>query len=1053
MDDVRQKGVIAWFATNPVAANLLMLLILLAGGLALSQMRTEEFPALPPSSLDVTVVYESGSALETERSVTARVEESLAGLAGIKRVSSTSTASLSSVEVETVAGYELDRLLGDVKARIDALNLPARAERPSVTRDTEIEEVAFVEVHGDVAPDVLSRVTRQVRNRLLADPAIPAVEITGEPVPEVTIEVPERALRQLGLGIGDVLDRVRAFAGIQDQARLNSGTGDIVVQSDRLLTRPGELADILLVSGAQGQVVRLGDIATIIDGTVDELTLTRFDGERAIRLTVQMLGGADLLPAAAALKAIVADMSVNGQLPPGITLTRWNDQSEFMASRLSLMVKNGLMGMALVLIVLALFLNLRTAFWVAMGLPVAFAGAAYLMGTPMMGLTLNELTTFGFIIALGLVVDDAIVVAESAHSSVSALPPGQRRPADLRAAVIRGVHRVAIPAMMGVMTTIAAFYPITAVGGHLATIFGMFAWVVIFALIFSIVESKLILPAHLAQMHGGAGRQNVLARGWGRVTGVVSDGLAWFTRSLYRPLMVWAMRRRYLSLAFLLALAGAGAMLVVTGAVRTVFFPDIAGNVLTATYVAEPDTGRDIVRREADRLARAGADVAARLAVQYPGEAPPIRHFETRISGVEVTVTAALTDRQDRSMDGNDIRDMWQAALGPIEGAQSLDITADDDGFEPFVVDLTLNDPEQLNIAARMALDAIRNLPGVRTAKSGLKATRPRLQVELTPLGRSLGLTRADIAGQISDALDGGEVQRFLRAEQEVRLKVRYPAADRARAGDLDRLQIRLPDGGAVPLSAVAVLQPGFTLDEIRRVNGLRVASLTADIDKTVTSGDDLTDQFEEMVFPDLQAKFPGLQFAYDGEVEQERAARANFVNAFAMAVVIIYGLLAVPLKSWTQPLIILAAIPFGIVGAIVGHWMNGLPLSILSIMGGLALCGIVVNDSLLLVSAYNRLRGEHDNVADAIVAAGCDRLRAVVLTSVTTFAGLAPLLLEKSEGAQYLIPAAVSLAFGILFATVVTLVLIPVLLRVHADLAQVFSPSGRRVDTPVVTG
>ncbi len=1029
MSDPNHKGWIAWFANNSVAANLLMFCILAAGVMTLMSIRTEGFPGFEAKQVTISVPYNSGSAVETERAVTKKIERALTGTEGIKKVTSTSTASNSTIVVEKSSGIDLDKLLSDVKIKVDAVSLPDAAENPVVVRATEIEEVIQIELFGPLEQDVLSTSARRLKDRLLEDPLIPSVTIGGDKTQEITIKVNEQTLQRYGLTFGTVVRQVQAFSLVSEQGSLKGENGRILVKADKQSYYKQDFETIPVVTLEDGRVVRLQELAEIRDGYTDDESLFRFDGQPGRKLTVQMVGDADLIPSALRAREIIEEVTADGSLPPQLQVKFWGDQSVEISDRLSLMMKNGLMGMGFVLLTLSLFLNLRTAFWVAMGLPIAFAGALFLMGPSMMGLTLNELTTFGFIIALGIVVDDAIVVAESVHTTVKEEGSGVDK-------VVKGVHKVATPAVFGVLTTMAAFFPITLVTGRLAEIFSLFAWVVVFCLIFSIIESKFILPAHLAHINHSKRHDNFLARFWHAFQDKVGGALDRFRLNIYQPLVTLALKLRYLSaLVFCLVLVAVGYM-IPSGHVRMVFFPEIPGSTITAIYESEPDLGYGRLFAEGYRLEKALHELNEELANEEPSSKPPLIGIELTASDTgTVTVTGVATLPSERSITISEMADRWRDKVGPVEGAKRLNFRASEFDDADFSVELLLDDLDLLIQASQMVEDKLATQDGVLSMTNNLRAVRGRMNISLTDYGRAIGLTTQSVSEQVFQAIRGAEIQRFQRDDQEVKVRVRYPDAERNSKAALEQLYVRTPDGNPVLLSAVATLSPDFTVDEIYHSERKRVATLEAQIDKGSIEAETLTSYFNSEIFPQLQKKFPGIEAKFSGEVEQEIEAIGGLITAFTIALIAIYVLLAVPLKSYTQPVIVMAAIPFGIIGAILGHWIVGLPISILSINGILALSGIVVNDSLLLVSAYNENKGNGTKIRKALILAGGLRMRAVILTSTTTFAGLAPMIFETAEQAQFLIPAAVSLGFGILFATLITLFLIPVFLMILDDI------------------
>ena len=1034
MSDVttRETGWIAWFARNRVAANLLMALILLAGIGSAATLKIEGFPQLPAKNVTVEVAFDSGSARIADESIAVKIEEALRGVIGIGRISSTSTGSNVTVTVERASGYDLKTLSDDIKNRVDSVEFPTEAEKPVVTRQAWIEPIAYVQVSGDVGIETLHDVAGRLRRRLLADPEIPQVRMASGRTPEISITVDEAVARRYGLTFTEITNRIAAFSTSASQGALRSANGRIAVKAGQQGYWASDFAVIPLITTTSGAVIRLGDVATVADGFEEFQILTRYNGMPSVRLDLEMLGGADLIRAARRAGAIIAEVQAEGWLPADVEVVLWNDASMFIADRLQLMLKNMLMGFALVVVTLALFLNLRVAFWVACGLPVAFAGALFLMGSGPVPLTINELTTFGFIIALGVVVDDAVVVGESVFHAREQEGGGVE-------STIRGVKRVATPTIFGVLTTIAAFYPITLMSGELAQIFALFAWIVVYTLGFSIIESKFILPAHLA--HGRISSAEAPAginRLWRGPQHAVAAFLTAFRTRIYRPVLRWLLVFRYATLMGSAAILIFAAGLVVSGKVRAVFFPDIAGNLITATYRADPEIGYGPLFREALAL-----EQAARLTDQNlrgkNGGGPVITNVST--IGDEngtVTILVGLTPLSERNVSASDVADHWRSLLGPLPIGRTLEIEASIAGEGDFQIDLFAEDRHTLEIMAREVQDWISVYPGVQETRNTLDAKRARLRLELTDLGHAIGMDVSSLAWQVNARLDGAEVQRLQRGTDEVKIRVRYPADQRSHRMDLNAMQVRTPDGSPIPLTMVATLIDDPEEHEVARVNGQRVATVTANLDKAVVQGSKISEAIVNNFLPELLARYPGMSYQFDGEVGEMAQAQTDFRRVLVIALTSIYALLAVALGSYYLPFIIMAAIPFGAIGALLGHWIVGIPLSILSITGILALCGVVVNDSLLLVSTYKRLLDKGSSVDEALIEAGASRMRAILLTSITTFVGLAPLISETSEQAQFLIPAAVSLGYGILFATLITLVFVPVLVRITEDLRTI---------------
>lgn len=1021
------RGWVAWFARNPVAANLLMLSILVVGALSALNIRVEDFPSMPPDSITVEVSYDSGSAATSETGVTIRLEEALNGVPGIKRMHSLSTRSGTTLTIEKTSGYDLDSLYQDVKNRIDSIaTLPTEAERPIVSRQLDIEEAVSVHLHGNADQKTMQTLARQLRDRLLANPEIEEVLYNGFQTPEVSIQLDEQQLQTLGLTLADVAERIAASSLITAGGELFSEAGRLVVKADQPRYFKPAFEQILILEQPDGQRIRLGDIARVHDGYEQNGILSRFNGQPAIELAVKMYGNSDIMTVSEQTRLEVD--AFRATLPHGLGATVWNDSSVYIKDRLGLLLDNSLMGMALVMLLLSLLLNLRVAFWVGVGLPVTFAGAMILMGPNGLGMSLNELTTFGFIIALGIVVDDAVVVGESVHSE------RERHGANLTS-TIRGAQRVTVPTVFGVLTTVVAFLSLGLVEGRMGRIFSLFAYAAAFCLIFSLIESKLILPAHLAHLKPDQPPGNPISRFWYWLQSQVNRGMQFWIRRLYRPFIHQALKLPYATLLLALALFILVVGMVPSGKIRAVFFPDIPENLLQVVVTLEDDAGYGLVQAHALKLEQLGFEISAELQQAYGLTTPPITQLMTLSDETSATLTVELSPRTERPFSPDLISDRWQARAGQLEATRSLKFVTDNEDDADISVELRATDQASLQQAAQQLQTALAGFAHVSGVQNSMKAARPQVDLQLLPLGEALGLTAEMLARQIQQAYQGYEVQRIQRGRDEVKVKVRYPDHQRRSFDDLNHAYIRLPDGQAIPLLAVAELHSGYVAGEIERINRNRVAVITADVDKAVADADEILEAMENEQFAALRLQYPGLEIALTGEAQEEAEATASLQLAFAAALLAIYGLLAIPLKSYSQPLLIMTAIPFGIIGALLGLWLHDLPLSLLAIFGILALSGVVVNDSLLLISRFNDYRAEGKPVRLAMVEACCNRMRAIILTSLTTYIGLVPLILDNTDSAQALIPAAVSMGYGILFATLITLILIPTLVVIREDL------------------
>lgn len=1027
--DPTRTGWVAWFARNPVAANLLMVFILVVGTMTALNLRVEDFPSFPPDSISVTVVYDSGSAATTEESVTIKLEEALNGLPGIEQLASTSTGSGTEMTIQKTSDYSLDALYQDVKNRIDAISsLPDDAEKPVISRQVEEEEVLSVHLFGHVEQATLQQTATMLRDQLLAQPAIEEVFTTGRQTPEISIQIDEQRLQALGLSLSDVADRIAAASVIQSGGELYSENGTLVVKADQARYHQREFEAILIRETADGQRLTLVDVAHVSDGYAQSGVISRLDGIPAIELAVKMYSSSSIMDSAEAARAEVE--KVINTLPDGVEIAIWNDSSGFIGERLGLLLDNSLMGIALVMFMLSLMLNVRLAFWVGVGLPVIFAGAMLLIGPNFYDLTINEITTFGFIIALGIVVDDAVVVGESIYAE------REKRGANIEA-TIRGAQRVTLPTVFGVLTTVVAFLSLALVDGRMGKIFSLFAYAAACCLIFSLIESKLILPAHLAHLKmKPTSRSNPIARGWGWLQGHVSRALNYWIRKLYRPFIHKALQLRYATVTLALTLFVLVVGMVPSGKISAVFFPDIPENLVTVSLTLEDEAGYGLAQAQAIELEQIGLQVSRELQEKYQLLVPPLKHVMTTTTDNSATLIAELSPRDQRPFTTDVLLEEWEDAVGPMEAVRRLLFTADHDDDADLSIELRSQDADLLRAASRRVRDELAGYAGVSGVQNSLKAGQVQLDLELKPAGQAMGLTTIMLAQQIQQAYQGYEVQRIQRGRDEVKVKVRYPDAQRRSMEDLQNAHIRTNDGRVVPLLSVAEITPRYVANEIERIDRSRVAVVTGDLDKEVANDEDILDAMEAGLFSELRRDHPGLTIALTGEAEEKEKATSSIELAFAVALIAIYALLAIPLKSYTQPLLIMTAIPFGIIGALLGLWLHDLPLSILAMFGILALSGVVVNDSLLLISRFNEYREAGKPVKLAMVESCCSRMRAIILTSVTTYVGLVPLILDTAESAQMLIPAAVAMGYGILFATMITLILIPALVMIREDLS-----------------
>ena len=1038
MESRTKHPIITWFASNPVVANILMISILAWGIYTLIGMRKEAFPSFDAESVRVTVPFRGGTPEDVERGVAIKIEEALVDVQGIEHISSVSTESSAVVTVESKEDYPLKKLLDEVKIQVDAIpSFPEQAENPVVTEQQRLNRILRVHLHGEVSEAVLKEAARDLRDELFKLEGVSLIETNGTREYEMSVEVSEDKLRFYNLTFQEVADAVSGNSLDLSGGVVRSERGEISLRSRSQAYVAEDFEKLPLRTNADGTRLFLDDVAQVRDGFVDQEVLSRFNGEPAAGLVVQTTGDGDIIKTADAITEFLTTYAEEGNLPEGVTLTGWDDGATPIRARLGLLSKNGITGMLLVLGVLAFFLNLRLAFWVALGIPISIAGALALF--PVFDISLNQLTAFAFIVVLGIIVDDAIVIAESIYSSKEEEP--DEEPID---ATVRGVSRVFVPAFFGVMTTIAAFYPLTNVSGRQGSVFGQIAIAVIFCLIFSLVESKIILPSHLAHIKVNRKPKFFLARFWGKIQGAVVGALSWFTRRIYQPVLRFLVPFRYLTLGVFIAVLIVVVGLIPSGKLRAVPFPDIFRDSVSANLELQQGLPVSYLHENTIAIAEALEETVAELEEKSGDKI--LKHLSLNASSnTTSSIAAELTVSESRVTATADVVSLWRKKVKEIPGVKSLTFggTAGPRG-QGVNIQLASQNLEVLKEAADVLKEQVATYQGVFDISDTFDSGQPEIEFSLTPAGQASGFTKQELAQEVRSAFFGIESQRVQRGRDEVKVMVRYPIEERGDLETLRQMRIRGTEGGAVPFSVVADAKYGESLASIERYDFNRIVSVQAEVDKSVTSGDEVLSLLEKEFFPDFRLQYPEVSISLAGNAEERRKSNASLKQGFLLSAILIYILLAIPLKSYIRPLVIMSVIPFGIVGALMGHFIIGIPVSILSVFGLLALSGIVVNDSLVLTFRINELDESHPEVpyAENIVRAGGERFRAILLTTLTTFVGLIPLLFEPSVQAQFLKPMAVSVGFGVLFATIITLVLLPMLLLILRDVSTRFAKS-----------
>ena len=1026
---------IDWFARNSVAANLLMAFIAVSGVIGLLNIRGEDFPLVSLDMLTVEVPYLGAAPEEVEEGVCIRIEEAIQGIDGIKQITSTAAENMGTVLIEVELGADVRRVLDDVKNRVDAIDtFPELTEKPIISELLPRINVIYLAVSGPVGERTLKSVAERVRDDLASIPQISQIELVGARPYEISVEVSEAALRRHALTFDDVARAVRRSSLDLPGGAVRSESGEVLLRTVGQAYRGAEYERLVLLARPDGTRLHLGDVATVVDGFAETDQSARFDLEPAILVSVLRSGAQSDLEISDLVLAYVARTAPT--LPPGISLTVWQNEGRVLSDRLWLMARNGATGFALVFIVLALLTELRLAFWVSLGIPISFLGAFMVMSV--FDVTANFVSTFAFILVLGIVVDDAIIVGENVFRHREA--HGDR----LRSA-IEGAREISKPVVFAVLTTVAAFSPLFFVPGEVGKVARFVPLVVVPCLLFSLVECLAILPAHLA--HTGTPRQGP----WRRFQKRIANGLGAVGRNVYRPALAVALRWRYLALATGIATLVLTAGIVLSGRIAFHFFPApeaelISGSLTlpagtpvaaTSAAVARLEGGAERLRR--DVLARTGQDVFRHvyaavgdqpMAGDGPGNEGAFGTAAPHIGQVMIELAPA----EERNLRAEELGNLWRALTGPIPEATSLTFgTSGPTAGNDVDVMLVGPDVEQLTMAANAVKAQLRTYAGVYDVSDTFQRGKEEVQLGITPQAETLGLSLLDLGRQVRQAFYGEEAQRIQRGRDDIRVMVRYPSDQRRSLGNLEDMRIRTPEGGEVPFRLVAAVEPGRGYASIKRVDRQRAVNVTAAIDESTTTSAVVTGALEGRILPDVLAAHPGVRYSLEGVQAEQQDFLGALLIGFALALFGIFALLAIPLKSYAQPLIIMSAIPFGFVGAVWGHIIMGVDVSMMSVMGLVALAGVVVNDSLVMVDFINRNRKDSSLVA-AVQQAGAERFRPIVLTSLTTFAGLAPIMFEGSHVAEFILPLAVTLAFGVVFATFITLILVPTLYMIMED-------------------
>ena len=1060
---------IRWFAENGVAANLLAAIVIVAGFITANNVKLELFPEFDLDIVQINVPYPGAAPEEVESGVIELIEDRIQDIEGIDQMGAAAAEGYASMNIQVLRGYDVSELRDKIKTRIDTItNFPDEAEEPVVEELLISNEVISLAIFGDTDVRTLKNIAELIRDELNARENITQVDLKGIAQFEVSINVSENTLRRYGLTFDDVVQAVRRSSVDIPGGSIKSRGGEILLRTTGKAYSGEEFANIPILTRNDGAIVRVGDVATVDDGFVDTPLESYFNGKRAVMLRVFAVGDQNILDISENVRRFVEDFE--HRLPAGVELEPFRDFTFYLKGRLQMLIENGIIGLILVFLVLTLFLRPSLAFFVMIGIPISFLGAMLFL--PPLNISINLASLFGFILVLGIVVDDAIIVGESVFTQFQKHgEPGVE-------ASVAGAQRVAIPVTFAVLTTVVAFLPILMMPGFLGKFFFPIPVVVIATLIWSLIESKLILPYHLTLCNVGSGDREKV--GWlRRQQRKVADGLERFIEAYYRPILKLCLRYRYVTVCLFTAMLAVMIGLIAGKRVDFVFFPKVPSDYIVAKLVMPEGTPVEITQNGLQSMEDALAELIRETegkgygnpfqntvitigAQPFQGGAGPMGGGPARSEENLAEIAVELQKMEDRAGGGEIeelsapyLADRWRELMQPIPGAKevSFDANAAGQAGMPIEIELSGVDYDDLKQASETIKAKLATYEGLYDIKDDFNAGKREIQLKIKPAAQTLGLRMADLGSQVRAAFYGVEVQRIQRGRDDVKIMVRYPKDERASVENLEELRIRAPNGQEVPFYEVADFKITEGFSTIFREDRQRVLDIMTDADTNIADLElirkDLADRkqiFEGGPLGRLEAKlrkmagkeagpgflsreiekYPGLSWKFEGEAREQQEIFASLGQMTLIAFFIIFALLAVPLKSYVQPLIVMSVIPFGLIGAIGGHMLMGKPMSILSVLGFVALAGVVVNDSLVLVDFINQERRKGVALRKAIEDSGAARFRPILLTSVTTFCGLLPLLFETSLQAQFLIPMAISLSFGVLFATLMTLLLVP---------------------------
>ena len=1029
------RSAIAWMNENHVAANLLMIFIVVSGIISVFKVKQEVFPELPLDFITIEVQYRGASPKDVEETVSIKIEEAIAGVEGIERVTSVSSEGVGVITAQTEFGVDIKEVRDRIKAEVDRLTtLPKDAEKPVIKEGIVRAQVIQLGIFGDVDERTLKIVGESIKNEVLKFEGVTQVDISGVKNYEISIEVSEKKLRELGLTFSEITNAVKSGSLDLPGGKIKTDSGEILLRTNELGKDADSYRNIVLRSSFDGSIIKLGDVADVKDSFEDSDLLTFFNSKPAALIKVYRVGDQKATEVADVVKKYINDK--NDTLPAGITIKPWDDKTEVLKSRIELLVKNAIMGFILVLIALTLFLDARLALWVSSGIVISFLGAFSIM--IFTDTSINVISLFAFILVLGIVVDDAIVVGENVFSE-------REKGVSPHEASRIGVLRVSVPVVFAVLTTVSAFGPLLFLEGSIGRVMSVVPVVVIAVLVISLIESLFILPAHLGSVKNKA--TGTCSTYLCKVSKFTAGWLERFVKQKFTPFLKFAVKYKYTTIAINIFALFFAIGLLTSGILGFTFFPKVESDSMISLIEMPPGTSIAQTRKVVEKVEKASQQVIAEFKQKYPevadklvkntfsiiGEQPSMQGGPNGKKSLfadpsKAQITIELMDSEERGFPTMEMVNRWRELTGPVPSVRSLTFQANlFTSGNAIEVELSGDNDEDLAKAVKMTEDILHEYKGVFDIKNTLQEGKEEIKLSLKPSAATLGLTTSDLAFQVRQAFFGDEAMRIQRGQDEVRVMIRYSEKERTSLADVRNMMIRTRNGDEIPFSDVAEVEMGRGYSSINRANRTRIASVTADVDDEVANANEINRDIAKKLQKDVLPRFQGVTFSFEGSQREQTKSLGSLIIGYAIALLLIYILLAIPFKSYFQPLIIMSAIPFGLIGAIFGHVLLGRDLTILSLIGVVALSGVVVNDSLVLVDFVNELvREKGVPVRKAVISAAALRIRPILLTSLTTFAGLLPMIFETSVQAQFLIPMAISLGFGVMFSTVTTLILVP---------------------------